>query len=342
MVRKVFWPVVAAAVFALLAGLAVAGNGRTNDKTFEYAIGLWGDLPYSDTQASTGVPNLIADMNRERLAFTVHDGDIKSGSSRCDNPVYAQAKTFFNSLDAPAAYTPGDNEWTDCDRPSAGPYSSRERLEYIRAQFFDTPFSFGRHRMRQDVQSPPYVENRRWQTGPVTYATLNVPGSCNNLCDVAPDPAEEQARDAANIAWLRQTFALARQRGSVAVMLIFQANPGWDESDATRDVPTRNPNTLAETDARPDGYRNFLTALREETIAFGKPVDVVHGDSHYFRIDKPLLDAQGRRVLNFTRVETFGDNQANGNNDAQWVKVTVDPRSEEVFSYQPQLVPGNR
>jgi hypothetical protein len=36
-------------------------------------------------------------------------------------------------------------------------------------------------------------------------------------------------------------------------------------------------------------------------------VVAVHGDSHYPRIDKPLLDADGRRVQNFTRVETFGD-----------------------------------
>jgi hypothetical protein len=27
--------------------------------------------------------------------------------------------------------------------------------------------------------------------------------------------------------------------------------------------------------------------LREETVAFRKPVVLVHGDSHYFRIDKP-------------------------------------------------------
>ena len=45
-----------------------------------YAIGLWGELPYSDTQALTGAPNLIADMNRHDLAFTVHDGDLKAGN----------------------------------------------------------------------------------------------------------------------------------------------------------------------------------------------------------------------------------------------------------------------
>jgi hypothetical protein len=60
------------------------------------------------------------------------------------------------------------------------------------------------------------------------------------------------------------------------------------------------------------------------------------------RVDKPFHDALGRRVENFSRLETFGDNQANGNNDVQWVKVTVDPRTREVFSFQPQIVPGNR
>ena len=82
--------------------------------------------------------------------------------------------------------------------------------------------------------------------------------------------------------------------------------------------------------------------LRNDTIAFQKPVVLVYGDSHYFRIDKPLLDAQGRRLENFTRVETFGDNAANGLNDVHWVKVLVDPSSRDVFAFQPQIVPANR
>ena len=95
-------------------------------------------------------------------------------------------------------------------------------------------------------------------------ATLNVSGSCNNLCDTAPDAAEFFARNRADNIWLQET------------------------------------------------------------------------------IDKPLLDAKGRRLENFTRVETFGDNQANGNNDVNWLKVRVNARSREVFTYQPQLVPANR
>jgi hypothetical protein len=178
---------------------------------------------------------------------------------------------------------------------------------------------------------------------------LNVQGSCNNLCDTTPDPQEYAARNKADIAWLRETFAKAKARDSVAVMLITQADPGWDMSDATR-APLRDPKTLKEIDPKTmkevdpalDGYQEFLTALRTEVVAFRKPVAYVHGDSHYQRIDKPFQDAKGQRLENFTRVETPGSNIANGNNDVQWVKVIVDPRSREVFSYQNQVVPGNR
>jgi len=100
--------------------------------------------------------------------------------------------------------------------------------------------------------------------------------------------------------------------------------------------------TLVETDGLPDGFQIFLSALRNEVIAFKRPVALVHGDSHYFRIDKPLLNSTGARLENFTRVETFGDNQGNGTNDVQWLKVYVDPTSREVFAFQPQIVPANR
>jgi hypothetical protein len=187
--------------------------------------------------------------------------------------------------------------------------------------------------------------------------TLNVQGSCNNLCDTAPDPAEYKARNAANIAWLKESFAKAKANKSVAVMIIAQADPGWDLSDVTR-TPLRDPKTLAELDAttvtgnnpataKPvaaglDGFQEYLLALRAEVIAFKKPVAYVHGDSHYQRIDKPFQDSTGKRLENFTRVETPGNNAANGLNDVQWVKVIVDPGSREVFSYQNQVVPGNR
>jgi hypothetical protein len=364
--RKLLGPGAVACIALVAAGLLAGGRLSAQDDDGgddgggAYAIGLWGDLPYSDVQAITGVPNLIADMNSQDLAFTVHDGDLKAGNGTpnsttptiCSDALYTQALGYFNnSLRAPAILTPGDNDWTDCDRPSNGGFSSLERLDHERAVFFSTAFSLGQHRLHQEVQSTPLclgvsgsvpcVETRRWTLGGVTYATLNIQGSCNNLCDTAPDPAEFAARNAADIVWLQETFAEAKQRHSAAVMLIAQADPGFDLTDGTRG-PLRNAKTLAEIDGQPDGFQQFLLALRTEVVAFEKPVVYVHGDSHYFRVDKPFLDDQGRRLENFTRVETFGDNQANGTNDVNWLKVYVNSASREVFAYQPQIVPGNR
>jgi hypothetical protein len=340
--HKLLWPLLLVlAAATVTAGLASGGNGETNKKTFEYAVGLWGDLPYSAAQEAA-LPNLIADMNDAQLAFSVHDGDLKAGSnSPCDNALYQRALGWFDSLEGAAMFTPGDNDWTDCDRANNGGYNSLERLNHERQVFFSTPYSLGTHPLQEEVQSAPYVENRRWTVKGVTYATLNVQGSCNNLCDTAPDPAEYAARNAADITWLQQTFDAAKANGSAAVMLVSQADPGFDATDATRG-PVRDAKSLVETDGQPDGFHDFLVALRNLTIDYRRPVVYVHGDSHYFRVDRPFLDSQGRRLENFTRVETFGDNQANGINDVQWLKVLVDPHSRDVFAFQPQIVPANR
>ena len=332
--------------------VAVVSTHRANaggDGRHTYAIGLWGDLPYSSTQATIGVPNLIADMNSQKLIFTAHDGDLKSGSSECTDAVYTQGLGYLNSLNGAAMFTPGDNDWVDCDRTPG--YNSLAQLDKERKLFFATPYSLGQHPMKQEVQSTPLclgvsgptscVENRRWTVRGVTYVTLNVQGSCNNLCDTAPDANEYAARNAANIAWLQDTFNQAKTLNSAAVMIISQADPGFDLSDGTR-APLRDPKTLAETDGQPDGFQDFLVALRDAVVDFKKPVAYVHGDSHYLRVDKPFLNAAGQRLENFTRVETFGDHQENGNNDVHWLKVLVDPRSRDVFAYQEQIVPGNR
>jgi hypothetical protein len=87
MIRKFLLPAVAvllaaAATSAMSATHAVAGADDDNQEQDHrvYAIGLWGDLPYSDEQVLVGVPNLIADMNSPQLAFTVQDGDLKADS----------------------------------------------------------------------------------------------------------------------------------------------------------------------------------------------------------------------------------------------------------------------
>jgi hypothetical protein len=337
-------------------------GGLEGEANGSYAIGLWGDLPYSSIQELIGLPNLFADMNSQKLAFTVNDGDLKTGNGApiCNNALYDRALGWFNSLDAPAIFTPGDNDWTDCDRPNNGSFSSLERLSHERQVFFSKPTTMGQRTLPMLVQSTPLClgerpdhtrfqepcsENRRWTYGRVTYVTLNIQGTCNNLCGDGADAPEFAPRNDADIEWMRETFAEAKSLGSVAVMIISQADPGFDKTDGMRTL-IRDPNTLIQDPSikDPDGYYQFLTALRQEVESFRRPVAYVHGDSHYFRVDRPLVNINGIRLENFTRVETFGDNASavTGTNDVQWVKVIVDPKSREVFAYQAQIVPDNR
>ena len=364
-VRLAMWTAVAAILTISITTLFASDQDDDDqgNRDGQYAIGLWGDVPYSVTQ-ETGVANLITDMNKQSLAFSVHDGDRKQGNGdpKCSNDLYAKSLANFDQLKAPAMFTPGDNDWTDCDRPNNGGFDSLERLSYERAFLFATDNSFGKRTLRQQVQQEPSclggsnaspiseacVENRRWTVGGVVYATLNIQGSCNNLCGDGFNSAEYTARNAANIAWMQETFTEAARRHAAAIMFISQGDPGFSKVEI--DAPQRDPATLAQISgpsstpaaASFDGFQQFLVALRKQVIAFGKPVTYVHGDSHYFRIDKPMMDPSGLiRLQNFTRLETFGDHAEGGSTDVQWVKVLVDSSTPEVFAYQPQIVPAN-
>jgi hypothetical protein len=62
----------------------------------------------------------------------------------------------------------------------------------------------------------------------------------------------------------------------------------------------------------------------------------VHGDSHYFKIDKPLNHSSGGGVLtNFIRVETFGAR------NTHWLSASIDPNDPNLFVFTPRTVAAN-
>ena len=86
---------------------------------------------------------------------------------------------------------------------------------------------------------------------------------------------------------------------------------------------------------RRSGLEPLYSALIQHTSAFTGPVVLAVGDTHIFRVDKPLYRDDGTLVENFTRVETFG------NPYVHWVRVTVDPSEGGVFTFHQELVPDN-
>ena len=307
---------IAVAFAAIPAGAGSSESFRDSERGQKFEFALIGDMPYSP-ELEARYEDLIDEINDERTAFTIHVGDIKSGSSRCDDSVYNKELERFDTFERPLVYTPGDNEWTDCHRPDAGGFDSLERLAFLRSVFFADPsHSQGERELRVDFQSPDYPENARWQYGQVTFATVHVVGSNNNLGRTPENDQEYAARNQANLQWLEETFDEAVAKQSAGVLVATQANVFEDNT------------------AEPSGFDEFVTALEAETVEFGKPVVLVHGDSHYFRIDKPLPvgDTQAPRVLNFTRVEVFGS--AN----VHWVRGAIDVRDPEVFSFDQEIV----
>jgi hypothetical protein len=294
---------------------------------FEFAI--IGDLPYN-AQEEAKFPELVAAINRANVAFVVHNGDFKSGSSPCTDALFSQRYELFQTFKHPLIYVFGDNEWTDCHRSGSDPL---ERLAKLREVFCQENTSLGQSplpltRQHDNPQFSKFRENVRWRVGRVIFIGLNIPGSNNNFpttlrSGVSVGNLEEYTeRNAANLAWMRESFALATQVGCPGLMLFLQGNP----------FP------FTPSDSYLDGFEEFLAALEAETLKFAKPVVLAHGDSHYFRVDKPLLrpepDGNRRpRIINFTRVENFGSP------DVSWVRGIVDPYEPNLFSFKPELLP---
>jgi hypothetical protein len=281
---------------------------------------LFGDTPYSAWERAK-LPELMADMAAADSAFVVHTGDFKSGGDACSDALYQDRLALFQASSVPLVYVPGDNDWTDCHRRSNGAYDPLERLDRLRALFFASDQALGQApmallRQSTDPAFVKYRENVRWEAGGALFVTLNLPGSNNNFYGVpgqtGPVP-EFVARSAANQAWLAQAFAHARDQHLAGVLIVIQANPGFEAARAGRPQP---------------GYDAFLAQLVRETRLFAKPVVLVHGDTHRQQIDQPLMDpASGERLSNFTRVETFGWPFFG------WMLGTVDARDPKVFRF---------
>lgn len=339
------------AAFMLASGTAMNARAESADHSVSksspqprsFSFALIGDLPYSVDQEED-YQNLLNDLNADKkLSFVIHDGDFKGGSVLCDDAIYRERLQSFNSSEHPLIYVFGDNEWTDCHRAAAGGFDPFDRLELLRSLFanYHEPYSLGHKKLGLQRQSEQFPENVRWTYDDVIFVGLHIPGSNNGLttAKIYEDQAkaEYQLRNAANLQWLHESFVLAIEEDSPGIMITIQANP-WDFVPAERLT----------------GYEDFIVQLEQEARNFGRPVVLVHGDSHYFRIDKPMpsalpsdvigtdfpfimpWDSSEPRLTNFTRVETFG------NPNAHWVKVTVDRNNPNVFQFEAMLVEKNR
>lgn len=321
---------------AVLAAALLCGCAATSER-FDFA--LIGDQQYS-AESEAQFPRLMTDVDRAELDFVVHLGDFKPGTTLpCTDELFRSRRQQLDASRHPLIYTPGDNDWTDCHNPKAGGYVPEERLAALRRIFFADKQSLGQRKLELE-QQPDLPENLRWRRGGVLFLTLHIVGSNNNLGRTPEDDAEYRSRMAANLAWMREGFALARQENAAGLAIFTQANPRFERSFPAGRV---NALQIGPSPKTPSGFADFVTALEKEVAGYARPVLFLHGDTHFFRVDKPLFRSgtfgggdRGRQFENFTRVEVHGYPEAH------WVRVSVDRGSASVFSFREQIVEANR
>ena len=309
---------------------------------FEFA--LLGDLPYGDTLGQPHPPyeKLVEDINTQTaLQWVLHAGDIKSGGSPCSDQLYADRLAKLNAFDFPVILTPGDNEWTDCHREAAGAFVPLERLDTLRRTFYPElgktlgkrPMMVGSQGARANFK--PFRENVFWIHNQIVFVTIHLVGSANGEAPFDPqgkisrsreDEREVEERNRAALAWLNHAFAQAREVKAKGVFVMIHANPGLERIRNHRSAEELQRHTQKKAP-----FAKFLGQLENHIVDFAKPVVLAHGDSHYFRIDKPHLTSP-RFLPNFTRVETFAAP------NYHWLRIKVDPASREVFQFELEIV----
>lgn len=347
MERLLFWAQRLVYVgLAFTGALSLLGAQATQSNRFEF--GVFGDAPYGPEEV-TRFASAIAEMNRSDLAFVVHVGDIQAdargvqrgGIPTCTDDSLQQRKKLFDASRHPFILTPGDNDWTDCHGVKDRVIDPLERLARLRTVFFPTADSLGQRKMTLTVQAADpryakYIENRFWTHAGVAFVTLHIVGSNNNRGRTPEMDTEYSERNSANLAWMARAFERARSEQARATVILIQANPYFERTWAASQVrhylpgfPVNMPQS-----PQPTGFDDFLVALEREVLTFHRPVLLIHGDTHLFRMDKPLAREQNKRLIeHFTRLETFGSP------DVHWVRVIVDPEDPSVFSVKPELVP---
>jgi hypothetical protein len=287
-----------------LASPAFTRNDTSSDKT---TFIVYGDLPYmiitADGRSDKEV--LIEDIlpainQREDVPFVIHLGDLSRPEYACNDEFLYSVKDFWeNDITKPVFYTPGDNEWTDCDRPNLpNPQSEIGRLAAIRDIFFSEPKNLDAE--WQYEQNADLRENELWVYDGVLFVTQHMVSTDNGRDEILKDdPAEAIAlvdkRDQVNKQWLDHAFKIAKKSNIEAVVIATQLDPFGPE-DGENDSFTRCMNNAA--------YAEFCNQVQTFAANLGKPMLLVHGDTNAYCYDQPFNE---ELAPNIWRLNAPGD-----------------------------------
>jgi hypothetical protein len=287
----------------LILALAAAWPAHASETRFA----VYGDMPYMATLPDGRTDKQVLEQDiAPRVAgmaevdFVIHLGDLGRPKDACnDTWLHAQKKLWEHGFKKPAFYTPGDNDWTDCDRATVKPRQSElARLDAVRRVFFSTPHNYDPAWRYSRQHGQP--ENASWTIGEIHFTTLHIVSTDNGREQVYLDDPRQalslaDSRDAANLLWLKRAFKAAKNPEIQALVIATQhdffeplkhgsSQLGWCLS---------NPS-----------FAPICEKFLQGTKTLGKPVLMMHGDTDAYCLDQPF---KTEGVANFWRLNAPGD-----------------------------------
>ncbi len=285
-------------VASLFAATTLAADAPS--KTTQFVV--IGDMPYTDAeyalleQPDGAIAKAIKALDPPVM---IHLGDFKHGRLSCSDELLQDRYRQIAFLHPhKTVYTPGDNEWTDCDRFTlSGRNDELERLDFLRQLFFHRDH----HRLTQHIRGlerqQDFIENAAWQIDAVQFATLHIPGTNNGRREILHSQVEDalneaDRRDQFNMRWLQQVLAAAES--AKAIVLAFHA----DIFHFDHKKPACTPKNRSEC----DGYKMIRDAIKIAAAQSDKPVLLIHGDTQAYCLNQPYYE-----IPNLWRLNAPGD-----------------------------------
>jgi hypothetical protein len=343
-------------VLALTAQSRANGDGAEGPLVSTFAV--YGDAPYGTTPTDEIqldlTPAFIATVNADpAIDLVLHVGDIHSGKQYCTEAYDRNIYDLWTGFTRPLVYTPGDNEWADCNKaaegggaynkttgqidylldPSGAPVDHAKgdpiaNLALIRSIFFPRPgFALGggnkfvlSQAIAYDRRFPAdrkYVENVIFIQSRVLVVTINLPGGSNNDTDVwygAPTATPAQLQETEE----RTGADLRWLDTAFTLARLLRLRGVVIQAQADMWDPEKGA-------AHQAGYEPFVKSIAEHTLASGRPVLMFNGDSHSYLSENPFVPGNaihpGYTVPNFHRVVVHGSTVP-----LEYLRLTIDPR----------------
>ncbi len=305
----------------------------------------YGDIPYEIKlpNGRTDDQVLFEDITpalRQRIdiPFVINLGDLGRPESTCNDGWLQKTQTFWETkLVKPVFYTPGDNDWADCDRLNLKVRQSENgRLQHLRNIFFSRPKNVTPVWKLEQVQAilardptltspdntleavrrvvamdssqfardwhyetePGLPENAIWMRDGVLFVTLHFISTDNGRSEIYIDDP-------------KKALALVDERDRQDKSWLNRAFAQAQQSSVKALVvatqldpfgPAKKQETSLAHCLNNPAYAGLCRQIETLAAALGKPVLFLHGDTNAYCLDQPF-----EQTKNIWRLNAPGD-----------------------------------